>query len=77
MVHACEFETVKANPEKVVGALVDVAFKGGGQTFIYKGTNGRWKDVLSDDELELYEAAKRRTLADDCARWLEEGGGYA
>jgi aryl sulfotransferase len=77
VVHACEFETVKANPEKVVGEMVEVAFKGGGQTFIHKGTNGRWKDVLSAEELELYEAAKRRAMSEDCARWLEQGGPYA
>lgn len=76
VVHACKFETVKANPEKVVGAIIDIAFKGGGDTFIHKGTNGRWKDVLSAEELALYEAAKDRTLPADCAAWLENGGAY-
>jgi aryl sulfotransferase len=77
MVHACRFETVKANPEKVLGDFIDKAFEGGGQTFIYKGTNGRWRDVLSAEELALYDEAKRKTLPADCARWLEEGGAYA
>lgn len=76
VVHACKFETVKANPEKVVGPVVEFAFKGGGDTFIHKGTNGRWKDLLSRDELALYEAAKDRTLSADCAAWLESGGAY-
>jgi aryl sulfotransferase len=67
---------VKANPEKVVGAMIEQSFKGGGQTFIFKGTNGRWKDVLSAEELSLYEDAKRRTLPPDCAAWLESGGAY-
>ena len=74
VVEACRFETVKAHPERVVQPLIETAFKGGGKTFIYKGTNGRWKDVLSKDELALYEQAKRKTLPPDCARWLEEGG---
>ena len=49
-------------------------FEGGQTSFIYKGTNGRWKDVLSADELGLYEVAKARVLTDDCAQWLECGG---
>jgi aryl sulfotransferase len=49
-------------------------WKGGGSTFIYKGTNGRWKDVLSTDELALYDQAMTKTLPPDCARWLEKGG---
>lgn len=76
VVHACEFETVKANPEKVLEPMIEVMFKGGGQTFIYKGTNGRWKDVLGEEELDLYRQAMERTLSPDCARWLETGGDY-
>jgi aryl sulfotransferase len=76
VVDACRFETVKAHPEKVVSPMMEFAFKGGGQTFIHKGTNGRWHDVLSREELDLYEKAKARTLPPDCARWLEKGGAY-
>jgi aryl sulfotransferase len=74
VVDACRFETVKAHPEKVLSPMIDTAFQGGGQAFIHKGTNGRWKDVLSDKELALYEAAKQKTLPPDCALWLERGG---
>ena len=49
-------------------------WQGGAQTFMYKGTNGRWRDVLSDDELRLYDAACERTLSPDCRKWLEQGG---
>jgi aryl sulfotransferase len=76
VVHACQFETVKANPEKVVDGMHHMVFKGGGDAFIYKGTNGRWKDVLGEDELALYHEAMERTLPSDCARWLEQGGAY-
>ena len=77
VVHACEFDTVKANPEKVVDTMLAGSFKGGGKTFINKGTNGRWKDVLSEDELDLYHQAMERTLPADCAKWLESGGSYS
>jgi aryl sulfotransferase len=49
-------------------------WKGGAATFLNKGTNGRWRDVLSDDELALYDAACDRALSPDCRKWLEEGG---
>lgn len=73
LVDACSFATVKKNPEKVVGEM-DFAFKGGAETFINKGTNGRWKDILSEDEIQMYRDAMKRTLPDDCAAWLENGG---
>lgn len=49
------------------------AFRGGAKTFFYKGTNERWRGVLTDDDLELYERAKQRVLSPDCAEWLEHG----
>ena len=52
-------------------------WKGGGQTFINKGTNGRWKDVLTEGELAQYDAVMKKTLPADCARWLENGGAYS
>lgn len=51
-----------------------VFWKGGAETFLHKGTNGRWREVLSDDELALYDAACSRALSPDCRKWLEEGG---
>jgi aryl sulfotransferase len=48
-------------------------FAEGVHSFYYKGTNGRWRGVLTDDDLELYEAAARRELTPELRRWLEEG----
>ena len=49
-------------------------WKGGADTFLNKGTNGRWRDVLSPRELALYDAACERSLSPDCRAWLETGG---
>jgi aryl sulfotransferase len=73
VVDACTFATVKKDPSKVVAPIMEIAFKGGGDTFINKGTNGRWKGVLNEAELQLYEDAMKRTLPADCAKWLENG----
>jgi aryl sulfotransferase len=52
-------------------------FVGGARTFIFKGTNGRWRDVLTDSDLDHYRAAVARELTPDCAAWLQEGGPIA
>jgi aryl sulfotransferase len=74
VVDACRFETVKSNPERVMSEGANMFWKEGTQTFFHKGTNGRWKDILSADELRLYGEAMRKTLPPDCAHWLEHGG---
>jgi aryl sulfotransferase len=47
--------------------------KGGAETFFYKGSNNRWKEVLTAEELALYDAAAKRSVTPDCRRWLENG----
>jgi aryl sulfotransferase len=66
------FSSMKRNAEQLLPGS-DSVFKGGAQTFINKGTNGRWREVLTDDDLALYSAAAARELTPDCADWLENG----
>lgn len=49
-------------------------WKGGAAAFLHKGTNERWREVLSEDELALYDTACKRVLTDDSRAWLENGG---
>lgn len=70
IVDAVTFKTMKKNAEKL---MTGSGFKGGAKTFIYKGTNGRWHDILTAGELKLYETVVQRELTSDCARWLENG----
>ena len=53
---------------------IDLFFRDGARGFFYKGTNERWRSVLSPEELALYDAAKARVLPEGCSRWLETGG---
>jgi aryl sulfotransferase len=53
--------------------ILDVIFKSGSTTFFHKGTNGRWKDLLTTADLEKYAATVRDSLTPDCARWVETG----
>ncbi len=49
-------------------------FEGGQRRFFNKGTNGRWRDLLTEADLALYEETKKRVLDPACATWLESGG---
>ena len=69
----CTFDYMKAHADQVT-PLGGIGWDGGGDTFIHKGTNGRWKDVLSADESRAYERMALQRLGPDCARWLAEGG---
>ncbi|MGI9430718.1 MAG: sulfotransferase domain-containing protein, partial [Myxococcota bacterium] len=73
IVKAVSFQEMKKNGERYAPGG-GAHWKGGAQTFLNKGTNGRWRDVLSEKELELYEAACERTLTPDCRAWMENGG---
>ena len=56
--------------------MAGMLFDGGAQTFINKGSNGRWRDVLTAEELSTYDKHIAKTLTPECANWLENGGSY-
>jgi len=66
------FKIVKKNAEGLLPGM-DGRIQGGAKTFINEGTNGRWRSVLTEEDLELYAGAVVRELAPDCAHWLENG----
>ena len=68
----CSFEAMKRDGDELMPMAVAI-LDGGAQRFFNKGLSGRWKDVFTADELALYDTAVRRSLAPDCARWLEQG----
>ncbi|MEH6502579.1 MAG: sulfotransferase domain-containing protein [Cycloclasticus sp.] len=68
----CSFDYMKAHATKSV-PLGGAFWEGGAQSFIHKGTNGRWRDVLQADEVVKYEQRAAKELRDECAHWLETG----
>lgn len=73
MLEYCSFDYMKANATKSVplgGAFWDA----GAQVFIHKGQNGRWREVMSAEDCQAFEAHTLSELGPDCARWLSEGG---
>jgi len=72
IVEIVSFKSMKENAESVVGSA-GVMWEGGAKRFVNKGTNGRWREVLDDQDLREYRAMVERVLTLECARWLEEG----
>lgn len=54
------------------GDRASISFEGGASAFFYKGTNGRWRDTLTDDDLAMYDDAAS-TLDTNLRSWLEGG----
>ncbi len=68
----CSFDYMKENAVQTV-PLGGAPWKGGAKTFIHKGTNGRWHDILSQKKCEEYENLATLKLGPDCAHWLATG----
>ena len=68
----CSFDYMKANATKSV-PLGGAFWDGGAQTFIHKGTNGRWRDVLQNKDVLKYEHCAAKELDKECAHWLATG----
>ncbi len=70
----CSFDYMKANATASV-PLGGAFWEGGARTFVHKGVNGRWSDLLSPAQSAAYEARAVTELGEDCARWLATGEG--
>jgi len=73
MLKHCSFDYMKQNATKSV-PLGGIFWDGGAQTFVHKGTNGRWREVLTAAESQKYEKLAQQHLGEECARWLATGG---
>jgi aryl sulfotransferase len=71
IVEHCSFDYMKKNAAKST-PLGGVFWDGGAETFIHKGVNGRWRDVLSPEECAAYDARARTELGEACAGWLAD-----
>jgi aryl sulfotransferase len=72
IVEHCGFAYMKAHAEQSV-PVGGIFWEGGARTFIHKGSNGRWRDMLSAADIRHYEATASSELGPDCARWLATG----
>jgi aryl sulfotransferase len=72
VVEHCTFEYMKMNATASV-PLGGAFWDGGAQAFIHKGTNGRWKEQLTEEDVKKYHEVATAELGPECAKWLETG----
>jgi aryl sulfotransferase len=72
LVESARFESMKRDGRALLPVL-DNIFKEGSDTFINRGTNERWRNVLTQADVELYNDRVRNELSPGLARWLENG----
>lgn len=68
----CAFDYMKAHGNSFSPVLART-FEDGANDFINRGTNGRWRDVLSAGDVRKYEEFASRNLSPACAHWLATG----
>jgi aryl sulfotransferase len=73
LVRAARFDAMRAEAIRTDrnGAWAKT-FTGGAAGFFFRGTNGRWRSVVSGDDLALYERGVA-SLGSDLRVWLENG----
>ncbi len=67
----CSFDWMKANATKATPLGGDF-WDAGAETFINKGTNGRWQEILSAEDSADYESRAITELGEECAAWLAQ-----
>ncbi|MFH0788545.1 MAG: sulfotransferase domain-containing protein [Pseudomonadota bacterium] len=68
----CSFQYMKTH-SATYAPVGGKPFKGGSGSFFYKGTNRRWEEVLSAEEVKQYEKKAEERLGPECAHWLATG----
>jgi len=71
VVARCTIDEMRAAATSA-GGLVE-RFDGGADAFFNKGTNGRWVDVLTAEQLRRYREHVADGLPPEAAEWLEHG----
>lgn len=72
IVEAAGFEAMKGNADTLLPGA-GTSWKGGGRTFLHKGTNGRWREVYRPEDLAEYERRVAREFTPGLAAWCEGG----
>jgi aryl sulfotransferase len=72
IVAAADFDAMREQGGQLMPGS-EATWDGGAQRFLYKGVNGRWKDVLTGKDLAAYAAKVKVEFSPALAAWLEYG----
>jgi len=71
LVERCTFAAMKERAADI--GDFDRLFAGGADAFLYKATNGRWRDLLTPAELAAFDQRAAETLPPDALAWTKGG----
>ena len=71
LVERCTFAAMKRRSDEI--ADFEARFVGGADTFLYKGTNGRWREVLTAEEVAAFDRRVRERLPPEAITWTTHG----
>jgi aryl sulfotransferase len=71
VVERCTFDRMRREVDKI--GNFERRFVGGAQSFLFRGSNGRWRDVLTEGELQRYQQRVDELLPPEAAHWFEHG----
>lgn len=72
LVEAAGFEAMRAEGGKLL-PMAEGVWDSGSNSFINRGTNGRWRDLYRQEDVELYEQRLRQECDPQLAQWIEHG----
>ena len=72
IIEAAGFDAMKNAAEALMPTAGNI-WKGGGKTFLNKGTNGRWHDVYRPEDLARYDDRVAAQFGPALAAWCEHG----
>ena len=72
LIDAATFDSMKSKADELMPSASEI-WQGGGQTFLHKGTNGRWRDVFAEEDLALYDEKVKAEFSPELAHWIEFG----
>ncbi|WP_051056213.1 sulfotransferase domain-containing protein [Cylindrospermum stagnale] len=68
ILHKSSLEYMRENSEKFEPRIFQK------HQFIYKGTNGRWQNLLTQQQIKHYDDMIAKKLGTACANWVKHGG---
>ena len=72
LVQAATFDQMKVDGGQLMAGAERI-FKGGHRSFLHKGSNGRWRDVLTEEDQKLYARFAETASTQGLRVWLEQG----
>ena len=72
LVEAADFASMKRDGAALMPGA-DMIWAGGSDRFLNKGTNQRWRDILTEDDLAHYAAAADAGMSPSLRSWSELG----